>query len=134
MDSENTALNVLEIELLKQAAQAVPIINAHLPFLRVLNREKTGVGMYINFTYFQPPNEMPLIVPATRTLHSNFIVQMPPLKFGLSHEFVVEDGKIILLELVANGEEWNGDISDFVLIELTNWVRYPSPSKADSLF
>ena len=105
-------LNKLEISILERLAIEFPFIKGHLPFLKVDNREITGVGMYVNFIYDNPNNKSLYIGVENSVVSTNEIIEIDGLEYGLGYEVDITDGKIKFIELVTYGEEWDGVISD----------------------
>ena len=111
-------LNKLELAILKEIiyhnSDKYPFLEKHLANLKVRNREYSGVGLYINFedsseVFSSPPNDL--------TLSSNKILELDNLEYGLNYELNISNGTFDFLELVTNGEEWNGEFKSFSLTE-----------------
>jgi hypothetical protein len=109
-------LNKLELEILDHVSDKYPMIKSHLPFLQVKNREITGVGIYVNLVYRENPVEKIDIL--NSSLNSNEIIQMDGLKDGLNYEIDITDGRINFIEIVSNGESWDGSINNFIFIPI----------------
>jgi hypothetical protein len=105
-------LNKLEKSILERLATKYPNIRLHIPLLEVESREITGVGMYINFSYCKPVEKTLNLEIDNASVSTNESIKMEGLKYGLSYEVDVTEGKIKFIELVTYGEEWNGNISD----------------------
>jgi hypothetical protein len=103
-------LNRLEISILERLSDKYPEIKHHIPYLRVLHRENTGIGMYVNFCYSGviKPLNLPDIAIST-----NENIEIKGLKYGLGYEIDVSKGKLNFIEFVTYGEEWNGIVNDF---------------------
>lgn len=109
-------LNSLEIALLKsiveENGERYPFLVSHIPYLKVKNRELTGVGSYSNFEYLQPVNESAI----NTLLSSQKRLLISGLKTELSYVLDITNGKINHLEIVTNdNEEWNGKTENFTL-------------------
>ena len=105
-------LNKLEVSILKRLAKKFPSINEHLDFIKVENRIITGVGMYINIIYSNPNNlELHLGI-NNLAISTNERIEIFGLNYGLNYEVDITNGKIKFIELVTNGENWNGEISE----------------------
>lgn len=109
-------LNDLELIILEKAAENHPAIKNHIPFLRVLNRECTGVGVYVNFTYFNENITLDPIEPLNTVLGTNERIGLPGLKYGLCFELDITEGKINFIELATLGEAWNGSTLNYYFI------------------
>jgi hypothetical protein len=108
-----SALNQFELSILNKIAAEYPVLKTHLPFLVIKSREKTGVGMYVNFDYEGQPENMPLISTVYNALSAKESLIMEGLKYGLAYEISITNGMIDFLELVTYGEEWDGEIRNF---------------------
>lgn len=111
-------LNKLEQAIINEIAnyneEQYSFVRNHLPFLRVKSRENTGVGMYVSFEYIFE-NE-PLIILSDiddLALSSDKSLELDLLKYGLNYELNITKGKIDFLELVTNGESWDGRFGKF---------------------
>jgi hypothetical protein len=107
------ALKNFELSVLKRLSKRYPCINSHLPYLSVLSRECTGVGMYINFKYIEKGNQLKAIEPMNGAISTNETIVLANLKHGLCFEVDILNGKINFIELVTYGEEWDGSIQSF---------------------
>lgn len=103
-------LNDLELKILEKVSENYPAIKSHIPFLRILNREYTGVGMYVNFIYSNKDEILNPIEPLNTVLGTNERIGLPGLKYGLCFVIDINNGKINFIELVTYGEEWDGII------------------------
>jgi len=110
----NSALNKLAFSILERLAVKYPFIERHIPFLKINTVEYTGVGMYINFGY-NNPNSPELdfgIKDQNLSISTNETIEMDGLKYGLTYEVDITEGQIKFIELVTNGEDWDGKIPD----------------------
>jgi len=105
-------LNKLEQAIFERLAIEYPFIKEHIPFLKVENRENTGVGMYVNFIYDNPNNKELNVEIENSVLSTNETIELDGLSYGLSYEVDITDGKVKFIELVTYGEEWDGIVSD----------------------
>lgn len=105
-------LNKLEKSILDRLATKYPNIIFHMPYLEVVSREITGVGMYINFTYSKPIEKSLNLGAKNISISTNESIELEGLKFGLCYEVDVSEDKIKFIELVTYGEEWDGNILD----------------------
>jgi hypothetical protein len=46
------------------------------------------------------------------SVSTNEVIQIDGLKYGLTYEVDISDEKIKFIELVTNGEDWDGKVSD----------------------
>jgi hypothetical protein len=106
-------LNNFEISILERLLNLCPSIRIHIPFLRVMNRENTGVGMYVNFTYVDFDTHIEKLEKLDGSISSNETILIPKLKHGLGYEVDVSNGRIKFIELVTYGESWDGDFSGY---------------------
>jgi hypothetical protein len=104
-------LNQFELAILDRLSVDNPVIKKHIPFLRVRNREVTGVGMYVHFFYV---NNAPSLdsIPKPYISTSGYL-KMEGLKDGLIDDVNITDGKVDFLELVTYDEPWDGIIRNF---------------------
>lgn len=109
-------LNPLEIEIVNRISINYTSIKMHLPFLKVRGREKTGVGMYVNLAYTNGLEER-LDIPDS-AISSNDLIMIEGLKNGLNFEIDVSNGKLNFIEIVSNGEPWDGTFKDFLIIRI----------------
>lgn len=102
-------LNKLEIELLGRLIKNTPELKEHIPLLQVINREYTGVGMYVNFSYTQVPKN--LLKDAKFALSDSSLIKTPSLKEDfLQWELCIENGIILFLEIVTPCDFWDGNL------------------------
>lgn len=107
-------LNDLEITLLNGLTTKYPSLKSHIPHLKVEQREITGAGMCVNLVYTNFNGESEDI----NALFSNGeIIEVENLKNGLCYVIDVTGGKIEFIELVTYGENWNGQFTDFKIVE-----------------
>ena len=106
-------LNKLELEVLERLSPLYPGIKKHLPYLKVINRDNTGVGMYVNFCYSQPISADEKININNASLSTNENIKIKGLKYGLGYEVDITDGEIKFIEFFTYGEYWNGSINKF---------------------
>ncbi len=105
-------LNKLELSILERLSNKYPEIKNHIPHLKILNRENTGVGMYVNFTY---SNEIePLNLPDS-SISTNENIEIQGLQYGLGYEVDISKGRLNFIEFITYGEQWDGMINDFTL-------------------
>ena len=109
-------LSLLELEILNRLSSKYPLVKLHIPYLKVKSRQKTGVGMYVNFTYTDEIVERLKI--SDSSISSNDIIMIEGLKSGLNYEVDVTDGKLNFIEIVSNGEPWDGTLKDFFFIQI----------------
>ena len=112
-------LNELELAIIKEISRfnmRNAFLKEHLPYLKVKSREETGVGMYVNFEYISMDSS---IVKSNKdmVLSSNKMLEIDGLKYGLNYELNIIKGKIVFLELVTNGELWDGKFRHFKFID-----------------
>jgi len=106
-------LNVFELSILGRLAVKYPNIKPHIPLLQVLNREITGVGMYVNFCYSEQTDDVLRLNHLSYDLMStDDTIQVTGLEHGLAWVVYISDGKIDFMELVTYGEAWDGNIEN----------------------
>ncbi len=109
-------LNQLELAIFESLSNDYPSIKIHVPLLKVLSREITGVGMYVNFADYELPNDTPAIESKYGVIGTNENIEIEELELGLIYEVNLSNGKIVFIEMVTYGEEeWSGCIGDFKL-------------------
>lgn len=113
-------LSMLEQAILNEIAnhneQQYPFVKRQLPFLSVKYREKTGVGIYVKFEYV-PVNKTTIPNIGDIALSSDKSLDLDVLKYGLNYELNITNGEIDFLELVTNGESWDGEYGKFKFIK-----------------
>lgn len=105
-------LNKFELEILDRLSINYPSIKSHIPFLKVGSRENTGVGMYVNFYYINPANELLNLEMTNASISTNETIVIDGLQHGLGYVVDIAEGKILFIELFTYGEEWDGVIPD----------------------
>ncbi len=109
-------LNDFEISILNRISLKYPNIKYHIPLLKVINREITGVGMYINFIYFKPINDIATLEILNGSVSLNERIRIDGLEFGLGYEINISGKMIKFIELITFGEEWDGNYKGFNFI------------------
>lgn len=104
------SLNEFEKEVLNRLSDEYEILKEHIPFLIVKNREYTGVGMYVNFSYSKEIERFDI---GQASLGTSENINIKGLKYGLVYELDISDGKINFIEFVTCGEAWDGNIEEF---------------------
>jgi hypothetical protein len=112
-------LNEIELALLTKLSNKYDLLSNHVPFLRVTNRKKTGVGMYIKFDYSKIDKVLKEVEPRNAAISTNELIEVSNLKYGLCWEVDITEGRVNYIEIVSNGEEWDGTFPDFHLKELS---------------
>lgn len=112
------ALNDLELSLLNlisiENKEQYPYLSSHIPYLRIQDREYTGVGVYSNFIYINNNVVNNNINKGDALLSSSRRLMIDNLSNELSYVLDITDGKISYLEIVTNGNEnWNGTYKNF---------------------
>ncbi|MFZ0565136.1 MAG: hypothetical protein WAM28_02995 [Chlamydiales bacterium] len=105
-------LNKLEFSILARLSNKYPEIKKHIPYLKVLNRDNTGVGMYVNFLYAND-KIVPLSLPDS-SISTNENIEIKGLKYGLGYEVDISKGRLNFIEFITYGEKWDGKITDFM--------------------
>ena len=106
-------LNYFELSVLYKVSNDYPFLKSHIPFLQVKSREFTGVGLFINFSYLDG-NAVYQEIPGNFTALSRYAsLLVEGLEHEVAYEVAVASGKVAFLELVANGENWDGAIHGF---------------------
>ncbi len=118
MDTLNIdPLNELETSILEVLANENITILSHIPFLRVVRRKKTGVGLYVNFHYLPTAASLKDIEPRNSLLSPNSKqgrLFIGSLKYPLTCLVSIINGRVNQIELVTNGNEaWDGTTSNF---------------------
>ena len=108
-------LNSLELLIFDRLSGKYPSIKHHIPFLRVLNREFTGVGMYVNFCYLETAVNISPLDLSRFPISTNENIIIPTLQYGLGYEVVIDDGKINFIEFVTYGEKWDGNMDNYLI-------------------
>lgn len=103
-------LNKLETELLERLSIQYEDIKEHIPYLLVVDREITGVGMYVNLTYSN--EHIKKLGTANGAISTNENIEMKNLQYGLGYEVNINNGMIEFIEFITYGEEWDGQIDN----------------------
>jgi hypothetical protein len=106
-------LNDLETSILDRISLKYPNIKKHIPLLKVIDREMTGVGLYVNFCYSKINSNLQSIEIDNGSISTNENIQIEGLKYGLGYEVFISDGKIKSIELITYGEGWDGKFNSF---------------------
>ncbi|SFH84302.1 hypothetical protein [Halpernia frigidisoli] len=107
-------LNALELKLLDGLIKKYPKLKFHLDFLKVSERKITGVGLYVNFEYVNPKIDFEDI----NVLFSNEEnIEIQKLKHGIGYVIDVTDGKILYIEFITYGENWDGKFDEYKIIK-----------------
>ena len=112
-------LSQLELILLDRLSLRYPIVKLHLPYLKVLNRECTGVGMYVNFSDYELPSDIPSIEVYLDVMSTNENIEIEGLERGLGYELCINGGKIEFFEFITYGEDWDCNIEGFKVVEVS---------------
>lgn len=89
----------------------------HLPYLNIKSRENTGVGMYVYFEYSEEAINLELNNFDNTCLSSNKHLELDNLEYGVNYELNITGGKVDFLELVTNGENWDGNHENFKFLD-----------------
>jgi hypothetical protein len=114
-------LNIFEQTLMERVAVEHTIVKFHLPYLLVRKVWITGFGMYIYFSYSEIPNNLPMI--DQKDTFNSYIgasinIELKSLQYGLGHSVATtKEGLIGFIEIITYAEPWDGDTTDFVLID-----------------
>jgi|TARA_B110000967_G_C18892861_1_gene568548 hypothetical protein len=114
-------INKIEKAILMEVARfnikEYPCIEEHINYLTIKNRERTGVGQYIYFSYLESDLEIQNCMSKDTTLSADRSLEIDTLEFGLNYELNITKGRLDFLELVTNGEDWNGDVGKFEFVQ-----------------
>lgn len=88
-------------------------LRIHVPYLSIKSRETTGVGMYVHFEYSKEGVNLEMNNSEDICLSSDKSLELDTLDYGLNYELNITKGKIDFLELVTNGEDWDGNCKNF---------------------
>jgi len=87
--------------IIKENRSNYSFLEEHYPYLYVKSREYTNSGIYINFGYVRQFHSRDINI----LLSSKEILFAENLENELSYIITVTNGKIIFLEIVANGDD-----------------------------
>jgi hypothetical protein len=111
-------LNNFELKVLELVSSKYPSLRNHIPYLRVARRKYTGVGIFVYFNYLEPPDDLKSLELLIDTLSTWDQIKIKGLKYDLSWEVVITDGRINFIEFVTNGNEaWDGSVNNFLIVE-----------------
>jgi hypothetical protein len=108
-------LTTLETTLLNNLIEKYPALKAHLPYLKVKNRETTKVGMTVNFEYTDDVEKLNFD-DFNALFSGGENIEIKGLKQGLSYVIDITDGQIEYIEFSTYGENWNGQFGDYKII------------------
>jgi hypothetical protein len=119
MEKELTSLECAIInEIVRYNEKWYPFIRSHIPLLKVKSREYTGVGVYIYFEYITERVEIPICNVDSLILSSDQTLEIDTLSYGLNYELNLSKNRFDFLELVTNGENWDGKYNAFKFIKI----------------
>ena len=119
----NNSLTSLEKAILEKIGSTARnnhlSIENHIPYLSVISREITGVGMYVYFDDLSPSEIRSAHLTVKDVFSSDHIVETDNLKNGLGYALYAEDGKLKFLELFTyDVETWDGSYTSFSFVEI----------------
>ncbi len=100
-------------EIIEFNKQNYPFISKHIPYLSVKFRKTTGVGMYVYFEYSKKGINFEINNFENICLSSDKSLKLDNLKYDINYEINISKGKLDFLELVTNGESWDGSYKTF---------------------
>ncbi len=100
-------------EIVKFNKKEYSSIELHIPYLNIKFREATGIGMYVHFEYSKEGGNFNIDNSEEICLSSNKQLELDNLEYGLNYELNITNGKFDFLELVTNGEDWDGSYEYF---------------------
>jgi len=106
-------LNKLELSILERLSNNYPVIKKHIQYLKVLSRENTGVGMYVNFYYSNTKELVESLNIPDSSISTNENIDIKGLKYGIGYEVDITNGRIHFIEFITYGEEWDGNLTDW---------------------
>jgi len=110
-------LNKFELSILERLSKKYHGIKNHIPHLRVLNREFTGVGMYVNLCYIDSKELVTNLEILDGAISSNENIEIKGLQNGLGYEVDVSEGRLKFIEIITYGENWDGYVGDYKFIQ-----------------
>jgi hypothetical protein len=100
-------------EIVRQHCHAYPSLADQLDRLRVIDREPTGVGAYINFSVSGPIQDEAINV----QLGFEGEIQVEGVPWGLGCVMLVQAGRIHYLELFTYPDDtWDGNLDSALII------------------
>jgi hypothetical protein len=112
-------LKQYEIDILKEIAKTnsskYPWLLKQIEVLEVESREKTKVGLYVNFRRKTIDNVPDSI---EGTLSSNQVIKTKGLKNGLGFIVDITKGYINYIELFTYDEQWDGEVEDYSFLSI----------------
>ena len=108
-------LTLLESTLLDSLTCKYPAFKAHLPYLKVKDREITKMGMVVNFEYLNTDEKLKF-EDFNALFSGGENIESTGLKGGLSYVIDITDGQIVYIEFSTYGENWDGKIVDYKII------------------
>lgn len=110
-----TSLTPFEAEILHRLvatadAQTKGLLIRQEQFLRVVNRELTGVGFFVHLSVDREAEPVPRL---PRIVLSGLKVEIEGLPYGAGFAAFVEDGYLSMLEGFTYGGDWPSDIGHY---------------------
>lgn len=109
-------LTPLESTLLNKLTEKYSALKAHIPYLKVKDRETTKVGMTVNFEYLNAEEKLNF-EDFNALFSGGENIDVKGLKEGLSYVIDITDGQIIYIEFSTYGENWDGKFGDYKFIK-----------------
>jgi len=115
MSCENTTrlINSILNEIVNFNSKEFPMLYNHIKRLVIRDIKKTGVGFYVDFEYNYCKKDKIKAINESCCLSSTLSLYIEGLNFPVNYELNISNGKIDFLEVVSNGENWDGCISNF---------------------
>lgn len=107
-------LNDLELILLEGLTNKYPQLKSHIPYLKVVERKNTGIGLNVDIEYIGYNGELDNV----NVLFSNGEnIEIKSLKEGLSYVIDITLGQITAIEFSTYNEKWDGKITDYKIVQ-----------------
>jgi len=103
-------------EIVRFNGEKYPNLKKHICLLQIKFRNKTGVGMYVNFEYRHEISQIDSIQNDI-VLSSDKSLELDSLKYELNFELKITEGIFDFLEIVTNGESWDGKYKSFNFVD-----------------
>lgn len=117
----NNFLNTLEFAIFQEVLKTTDSKNRsylveHLPYLKIVERKFTGVGLLI-FLDYDINHTLTLLNDYNLNLGSRKSIKFNDFNEYFSFEVSVKMGKITIIEIVTYASGWSGQITSFDFIE-----------------
>ena len=128
MNCKNTKKLIKSIlnEIVKFNSSKIPNLHSQIKRLGIREIKKTGVGLYVDFKHNSYKKDKIKLINKSCCLSSELSLYIEGLNYSVNYELNISNGKIDFLEIVTNGENWDGCIPNYRFIKegIKRYRRY----------